>query len=131
MSTNELMSPEDKSFLELSQRTRRQIIAEQTKNGKLPECQEDRDFLFKALDGGDRQVLAKAKIKSDDSNGKAQQAAAAMVAEMLLKVHSRPDANTPRKEPLVLPPVDLQLVPGETHIGVQTFQLNDIMNPKA
>lgn len=127
--SNELMSLEDKAALELTQQTRKKIITELTKDGKLPADIADRDFLMKALDGSDRQVLSKAKLKSDDTNGKSQVAAAAMVANLLLQVSSNRDKQPPRSEPLVIPAVELDLIPGETHIGMQVFQLSDVMNP--
>jgi hypothetical protein len=129
MAANELMDLEDKARLELTQSTRERIVREMLKDGKIPEGEENRAFLLKAMDGMDRVVLAKAKIKVDDSAAKANAAGAAMVAELLRGVHSNP-RQLPRTEVLELPAMEITTVEGETHIGVQTFTLDQIMTPK-
>lgn len=128
--SNELMSLEDKARLELTLRTRETIIKELVVGGKIPADPNDRSFLIQALDGTDRTILARAKIKSDDSNAKSNAASANMVAEMLRRVNSNNVNFVPRVGIPALPAMDIELVEGETHIGVQTFELNDIMAPK-
>lgn len=125
----ELMSVEDQSALELNQRIRKKIIKDLTKEGTtLPEDKESRDFLIKALDGSDRQVLTKAKIKSDDTNGQNQANIQAMTLNLLKQVNSRQQGG-PRIESIDVPMIEVTPVDGETHIGIETFTFEDIMKP--
>jgi len=126
---NELFTDVEKAQLERTQNIRGQIITEMMKDGKIPESEENRAFLMKALDGMDKVNLTKAKIKSDDANAKNNATATAMVAEMLRRVTARP-ADLQRTSMPSLP-TDVPFIPveGEAHIGVQTLQLDDIMNP--
>lgn len=127
MAEQDLMELEDKARINLTLSVRERIIRGLTADNKLPENEEDRNFLMKALDGMDRTVLTKTKIKADDAIAKGQQASAKVVADVLLRMSS--NKQTVRNEPLVLEGVpDFVPVEGETHIGVKTFKYDDIMN---
>ena len=129
MSSADIMSLEDQARIELTLQTRERIIRGMTGAGKLPEAPEDRTFLMQALDGMDRTVLTKAKIKSDDSAAKNQADTAKAIAELLNRVDSRQRSVTHRAidvDAIELPMIDL--VEGETSIGVQTFKSDQIVN---
>lgn len=125
--SSQLMNLADQGRLELTLTVRETIIRGLTKDGKIPEAEEDRSLLIKALDGMDRTVLSKAKIKSDDKNANKQAHAANMVAQMLLTAAAR--RTGVRTEPVQLgsdiPEPDL--VDGETYIGIQTFKSAEIL----
>jgi hypothetical protein len=126
MSANELMDLADKARLELSLQTRENIIRQLTANGCIPKELEDRDLLMKALDGMDRTVLTKAKIKSDDTAAQSQAAHAKLIAQALLHTGSRHQGK--RTTPVELEDVTVvDMVEGETHIGVQTIKHTDIL----
>lgn len=126
---SELMSIEDQARLELTLSTRGKIIQQLTKNGSaIPESNEDRDLLMKALDGMDRTVLTKAKIKSDDSSSKSQAEASKMIAQLLLQSNNQ--VIKKRDQPVILE-ADITVipVPGETDIGIETFTYKQLIPP--
>lgn len=129
MSANELMDLADKQRLELTLRTREGIIRHLTQKGCLPDAPEDRDILLKTMDSMDRTVLTKAKIKSDDSANQSQAASAKLVAQVLMQTALAQRGT--RVDPVTLDN-DIQvvdMVEGETHIGVQTFKYDEIARP--
>lgn len=127
MSASELMDLTDKARLELSLQTRENIIRQLTAKGCVPEAPEDRDLLMKALDGMDRTVLTKAKIKSDDTAAQSQASHAKLVAQLLLHTGSRHQGK--RTLPTELEDaVVVDAVQGETYIGVQTIKHTDILS---
>lgn len=128
MSTSsEIMDLEDSARLELTLRVREKAIKEIVKSGDLPKDQSDRAFLVQMLDGMDRTVLSKAKIKSDKETAKNQSDSAKLIADALMRVDSR-RVSQRRLESIdnvVLP--EIKLVEGETLIGVQSFKYDDIV----
>ena len=114
--------------LEVTQRVRHNVISNLTKNGKIPESQEDRDFLIKMLDGSDRQELTKAKIKSDNQNSKNQAEMANMVTQLLLRTTNRVTGGERESALELVEEVPLVTVEGETSIGTKTFSYDKIMN---
>lgn len=129
MATSEIMSLEDQALINLTLSTREKIVNSMTKNGTLPSTNEDRAFLLSALDGIDRTVLSKAKIKSDDSNAKTESEIAKNVASVLLRLESKRTINNRNNsiDAVTLPVIDI--VEGETFIGVQPVKYVDIMGP--
>jgi len=129
MSANDIMDLEDQRRLELTLKTRERIITNLTDGGRLPSNTEDREFLMKALDGMDRTVLTKAKIKVDDSASKNQASTVKMISEALSRINTRKNTAPVRQtDPELTGTEAPQLVEGENHIGVQTFKYNEIMN---
>lgn len=126
MASNDIMDAEDKARIELTQNVRGQIIREMLKDGKLPKDKEDRDFLMKSLDGMDRTVLAKTKIKSDDAAAKNQAQTAKLIADVLTNFDAR-KTSVRRIGAPTLGDVPITLSPGETFIGVETVKYTDIM----
>ena len=121
MSDIEILDPEDKGRLEFTLATRKTIIDKLLgKDFNIPESSADKALLISALDGLDRTVLAKTKIKSDERSAKGQQQNAQLVAELLLRV--RHDRVGTRTEPLAEVDYELNdLVPGETDVGEQNL----------
>jgi hypothetical protein len=124
---SEIMDVTDAARLELTLNTRETIIRSMVQNGKLPECTEDRDFLLKALDGMDRTVLSKAKIKSDDTNAKNQAGEAKTIASLLLQLRNSNKSAT-SSEPLPVLDEPSNVVHEETFIGVQSFKTEEFQN---
>ena len=126
MSVNEstLFDQVDRERLELTQGVRERIIRSLTEKG-LPEDKEDRAFLLDAMNGSDRAVLSKAKIKAEDAASKNASDMANLVGEILSRVsvkrdNSFIDINKPAPKLsadfIVIDPVE-----GETMIGVETL----------
>jgi hypothetical protein len=128
---SELFTDVEKAQLERTQNVRSQIITEMLKDGKIPESEENRAFLLKAMEGMDKVNLTKAKIKSDDAAHKNNAAAAAMIGEMLRRVSSRPTGVIRETPPALPDDVVIEAVEGETHIGVKTFSLEHILSSGA
>lgn len=129
--SNDIMSIEDQQRIEFTLKTRESIVRSLMTNNQLPKDPNDRSVIMAALDGMDRTVLSKAKIKSDDNASKGQAEIAKTMAEMLLRVDSRKSiARTVDVEATVVLP-DIELVEGETYIGVQPVKYVDIMGDKA
>ena len=126
MSDHQVLDLEDKARLNLTLTTREKIITTLTEGGKIPDNDEDRSFLIKALDGMDRTVLSRAKIRNDENANKTNQDTARMVGEMLSRVNMR--MLTPqRSEPPKLANDTIDLIEGETFIGVQPVKYDEII----
>lgn len=114
--SDSVFSLEDEARLNLTQQTREKIIRDLTKEGKIPEQTSDRVILMQALDGMDRTVLAKTKIKSDDRAQQQQNAATSLIAKLLTQT------SVVRKKKTIQEITDVEietplLVEGELLIG--------------
>lgn len=132
MSANEtaLFDQSDRERLELTQSVRERIIRTLTDKG-LPSDKEDRAFLLEAMNGSDRTVLSKAKIKAEDAASKNAADLTNIVGELLARVSTKRegiiiDANhqAPKlaSDFTVVNPVE-----GETIIGVETLTYEKFM----
>lgn len=125
--SNDLMDLEDKRRLELTLATREKIITSVMKDG-IPGDTSSRDFLIQALDGLDRTLLAKTKIKSDNENNKSQQETTKIIAEALRRSSGKSMIDiTPINPVLDNSIVVDDLVPGEKDIGAPLLSYDDIM----
>ena len=127
MAATDIMSLEDQARLELTLKTRELIIRDLLKDGQIPGEMGDRDFLMKALDGMDRTVLSKAKIKSDDNAAQTQAQTSKTIAELLLRVGNIP-AGTKRTETIDIGDYPVgEIVEGETSVGVFPIKYDSIV----
>lgn len=132
MSANEtaLFDQSDRERLDLTQSVRERIIRTLTDKG-LPENKEDRAFLLEAMNGSDRTVLSKAKIKAEDAASKNAADLTNIVGELLARVSTKREGviiDTTRQAPklddtfTVVNPVE-----GETIIGVESLTYEKFM----
>lgn len=127
MAATDIMSLEDQARLELTLKTRELIIRDQLKDGKIPEEMGDRDFLMKALDGMDRTVLSKAKLKSDDNAAQTQAQTSKMIAELLMRAGNVPTQSR-RTDKIDIGDYPVgEIVDGETAIGVFPVKYDTIV----
>lgn len=124
---SELLSLDAQRRLNFTQSTREKIARDLLKDDKLPESDEDRNLLLKVLDGMDRTDLSVAKLKVDDKSATGMQNIHDMVAHVLLN-----STRTVRHDVHVIPELPMELaiidmVPGETELGVQTFTYEDMI----
>lgn len=129
MTTNSSIDIEDKQRLEMTLNIRSRIIEEMTKKG-IPSDKEDRAFLMQAVDGMDRTVLGRARIKAEDKANQSQQATAGLIASLLSKVSAHASANienTSNKKITPTLPSEIVVtnpVPGESQIGISEENYN-------
>lgn len=125
---SQIMDTKDQGRLELTLGVREQIIKTMTKNGSLPGAPEDRDFLLKALDGMDRGVFSKAKLKIEDKNAQSQQDTARTISEVLKRVRTVGVART-IDTPLLDDAIIVEdKIPGEDAIGVSALTYDEFVS---
>lgn len=126
--SDSVFSLDDEARLNLTQSTREKIIRDLTKDGKIPGETSDRVILMQALDGMDRTVLAKTKIKSDDRAQQQQTAATSLIAQLLTQT------SVVRKKKTIQEITDVEietplLVEGELSVGAdEQLNYNNFMN---
>ncbi len=84
MALDELLGEDDSRRLELTQRIREKYITEMEEEGR-PEKTSELVFLIQLLDGMDKSVLNKSKIKIEDQANKSESATAQLIADVLFK----------------------------------------------
>lgn len=120
---------EDQARLEFTINTRRRIIRElYPDDGKIPHDRADKELLISALDGMDRTVLGRSKLKLDAANSKQQEQTSKLISEILLSVTSKP-TSPPRNSAPALPNTvpEPKLVPGEADIGMIDLNYDDFI----
>ena len=125
--SNDIFTTIDRDRLERTNSVREIIISDLMCNG-VPDTKDDRDFLIRTLDGMDRTILSKAKIKSDDTNAKTQQQAAKLIGDVLsrMEVSSSKTRTTIPELPSSIPLADT--VEGELDIGHGTFKYHEFIS---
>ena len=84
MAIEELLDADDARRLELTQTIREKYINEMDGRG-IPEKTGELVFLVQLLDGMDKSVLNKSKIKIEDQANKTESSTAKLIADVLLK----------------------------------------------
>jgi len=124
LDVNEL---EDKRRLNLTLNIRENLISGLLVGGKLPEDKSSRETLVKLLDGMDRTVLAKTKIKSDEKIANDQKQAAALISEVLYKVEANRSSTRTNVPELPEEIIINDIVPGEASLKIESFNYEDIV----
>lgn len=122
---------DDQSTINRIQSLRNDFITELTTGGKLPKDKDERDALIKIMADASSTSLTRVRIKSDSAKAKSEQAVAAQIASLLLKVdpnkidsHSVASLANPS-----LPAFDP--LPGETEIGVVPVTYHSVLGDEA
>ena len=128
MSEPELLDLTDQARLEMSLKARESIVAELMEHQAVPRFKDDKILLIQALDGLDRTILARAKLKTDAASQQNQKEITGMIAEVLMKTRS--SGNAVRTAPVELDSsiTITDLVEGETEIGVRELTYDEFMN---
>ena len=127
MSENKLLDMEDERRLQFTLTLRENMIKELVKDG-LPKSEEELSTLTSLLDGMDRTVLGKARVKASEKANENNEQIAGMVASLLAKVPFNGEAVETIEPPSL--PEDVQpenVVPGETSIGVEDIGYDEFM----
>lgn len=122
MNEDDLTSLNDKRLLELTMRKREEVINSLTNKGVVPEDKADKALLVSMLDGIDRTILAKSRIKADTKIADSNAQATNLIANILSSITSKnvvvKDAN--REIPsLTIIEGDVTFIDGEMDTGTQ------------
>ena len=120
--SDDLTSLNDKRLLDLTMRKREEVINALTNKGVIPEDKADKALLVSMLDGIDRTILSKSRIKADtkiaDSNGQATSLIANILSSFNSKNVISVDSN--REIPvLVFDDPSITFIEGEMDTGTQ------------
>lgn len=121
------MSLEDQQAIEFAQKVRKEAIKELVSQGAVPKNPADKVLLLGLLDGTDRSVLARARLKADENSSKNQAAIQAMMAEALNNMPQvqRRAVGTVLQLPNTYEITDI--VPGETDIQTEALTYDTFM----
>jgi hypothetical protein len=128
--TEQTFSPEDQRVLNKTQSIRISIAEKLTKSDPVPGDSDEKRLLVQVLDGIDKQVLMKTKIKTDDQNQKTQQQTATIIAELLLKTN-KAIIESPLDNSLKLLSDNYKpdtIVPGQLDTGCVEINPEEILN---
>ena len=122
--TTALYTDDDAVILQHTKNIRLQIVDHFVgENGHMPRNQGEWGALHQALDGLDRTVFTKAKLKSDEQNQQQRQQVLDVVAAVLQRTEVQ--ASLPPTRTQELPDLSSDYtvtpVPGETDIGLHDF----------
>jgi len=129
-SNQSLFDPKEAEILNEVQDVRYRIVKTLTENDELPESDEDRQFLLKAMDGLERTILTKAKIKSDDRQNQAREDVIEMVASVLKKINFQNEGKAVEGNRALQLDSSMQItdiVPGEMDIGIKSQSYEEFM----
>jgi hypothetical protein len=116
------ISTVDSLLLEKTNRIREQIVDDLIVDG-LPKTEEDRSFLMESLNGLDRQIISKARIKNDEKSNNT----ASLISQILLKTSRTVMSNTHTTIPELPSELELsEIVPGAMDIGVINLSQDEI-----
>lgn len=126
---NELDSNlEDERRLEFTLSIREDIVSKLMAKG-IPEDKSYQSLLVSTLDGMDRTILSRARIKSDNKISDSNAQAAGLIATLLGKIDTRTLKSTTaqREIPVLENDPSFDMVIGETDLGTQTGNFDTFM----
>jgi hypothetical protein len=127
MALNDIIDETDRNRLERVQALRERIITELTEVD-IPEDPKDRALLIEAMNGLDKSIYSKAKVRVADKTGDDNKDAARIIADVLARHmagSSVPRTTTPTLDPSITltNPVD-----GETSLGMEPLDYNTLLS---
>lgn len=126
LSSEDLVDQQD---LLRTQTVRRKVIDTVMKDGKVPEDIEDRKYLFLALDGLDKQILTRRKVKAEERASQTKTATANLIADILLQTQTKARAlNAEPAKTTLDESHQTKLVPGQLEIGTINIGIDEIIN---
>ncbi len=118
MSNDSVLSDDDSKLLELTASVRKNIINKLTENGKIPDDGDSIRLLLGSLDGLDRSVLGKAKIRNEEKANSNMEKNSNLIAELLLKTPRDLYTGKRQSTPCLGSDVDVgTIVEGELTVG--------------
>lgn len=129
MATTALFNDDDLQVLARTQAVRLQIVDHFTgPDSALPRNQGEWGALHQALDGLDRTVFTKAKLKNDEENSQQRQQVMDIVTHVLQRTTAALTAPNPNPvTPLLDTEYTVETVPGEMDIGLHEMTYDSFM----
>lgn len=133
MSSNNLdnlTSDNEARLLDLTMRTREDIINKLTKNGSIPEEKADKALLVSMLDGIDRTILSKSRIKVDSKISDSNAQTTSLIANILnsINVNSVKNVDLNRTIPVLTNVENIEFVEGELDTGTQNNNIETFLS---
>jgi hypothetical protein len=116
-----LTSDNEARLLDLTMRTREELIVSLTKKG-IPEDRADKSLLVSLLDGVDRTILSKSRIKVDSKISDTNAQAASLIANVLTKINTKNIRVIDDQREIPQLPLDVEgitFIDGELDTGTQ------------
>lgn len=117
-----LTSDTESRLLDLTMRTREEVIKQLTKNGNIPEDKADKALLVSMLDGIDRTILSKSRIKVDSKISDNHAQATSLIANVLNSLNAKNlrSIDEGREIPKLTINIDTPVfIEGELDTGIQ------------
>lgn len=132
MSSNIEDSIEGNHRLEYTLNIRKEAIDKLISKGKIPENKDEKSLLISLLDGMDRTVLSRAKVKVDAKTNDISTQANVLVAKLLTKVNPKAIMLNNFTDTIQVPVLDStipkpSLIEGETLIGTVNETFDNFM----
>lgn len=123
------LTVEDVVNINYAQDLRRQLISSIMEDGKMPEDNEDRNVLLKALKDMDSSVYSGAKVRQAKKDGDKMGGIQDAIAQLLIRTDTRVVGRVRNPNELTVEH-EINPVPGETSFGVETFSYDRIMSDR-
>ena len=119
----------DQQDLVNTQDIRRKVISTVMKGGQIPADVEDRRYLFMALDGIDKQILTRRKVKAEERASQTKTATANLIADILLQTQNRSKQIPAEPAKTNLDEnYHTQTVPGQLDVGTINIAIDQIID---
>lgn len=126
-----LTSDNEARLLELTMSKREEIIKTLTKNGSVPEDKADKALLVSMLDGIDRTILSKSRIKVDSKISDNQAQATSLIANILTSINTKVIKNIDEQREIPQLLINIEeatFIEGELDTGIQNNNFDSFIS---
>lgn len=126
-----LTSDNEARLLELTMSKREEIIKTLTKNGSVPEDKADKALLVSMLDGIDRTILSKSRIKVDSKISDNQAQATSLIANILTSINTKVTKNIDEQREIPQLLINIEeatFIEGELDTGTQNNNFDSFIS---
>ncbi len=119
---------EDQRLLNKTIKIRENVIDQLMEGGKLPSDKDDQRTLMASLDGIDKAVIGRARVRNEENSNNSKEKTNDLVANMLartLRQNQQPANSADRVLPSDVSPGEI--VPGNTDIGTVNVNPDDFL----
>lgn len=123
------LTAEDVVNINYAQELRKQLVSAIMQDGKMPEDNEDRNVLLKALKDMDSSTYSGAKVRQAKQDGNKLGGIQDAIAQLLIRTDTRVVGRVRNPNELTVEH-EINPVPGETSFGVETFSYDQMMSSR-